>query len=225
MAEPVAAALHRNDFGVMEEPVQNRSGSGHVIQEFAPFLNWPVGSHESGFIFITTHHDFKKHFAGFGRQDLESHVINDQEIRLEITAQGSVQLRGRLVGLELLDQVKDGAVKNLEARFDDMIADGLSQMTFPQARWSDQEDIPALPDELAGSQVIHLLPLDGGIKGPVEILQRLVIAEACGFGALIDDTLLADIEFILEEQFQKLFMRQLMRLGFVQAQFQAGQKS
>ena len=67
-----------------------------------------------------------------------------------------------------------------------------------------------------------LLPLDGGIKGPVKILQRFVIAEARGFGALSDEPFLTDVEFILEGQFQELFMGELVCAGFLEAQFQAG---
>jgi hypothetical protein len=95
-------------------------------------------------------------------------------------------------------------------------------MAFAQAGRSDQEDIAALANELAGSQVIHLLALDGWIEGPVEIFQGFVIPEARGLGALIDEPLLAHVEFILEDQFQELFMGQLMGSGFLQAQFQAG---
>ena len=49
-----------------------------------------------------------------------------------------------------------------------------------------------------------------------------MIPEARGFGAFINDPLLADVELILEDQFQELFMGQLMSSGFFQAQFQAG---
>jgi hypothetical protein len=38
-----------------------------------------------------------------------------------------------------------------------------------------------------------------------------------------DLALMAHVEFILEDQFQKLRVRQLMALGFGEAQFQAGQ--
>ena len=131
-------------------------------------------------------------------------------------------MRRGLVGLELVDQVEDGAIQDLEPRLDDMVADGLGQVAFAQAGRSNQQDIAALANELAGSQLINLLALDGGIKSPIEVFQGFVIAEARGFGAFLNDPLLADVEFILEDQFQELFMGQLMSVGFLQAQFQAG---
>jgi hypothetical protein len=107
-----------------------------------------------------------------------------------------------------------------------VIADGLDEMAFSLVRAADHEqDIAALPDELAGGQLIHLLALDGRIKGPVEVLQRFVVAEAGGFLAFVDHPLMADVDFILEDQFQELFVGQLMDAGFLQAKFQAGEQA
>ena len=78
MTKSVAAALHGNDFGMMKEPVQDGGGSRHVVEEFSPLLDRPIGSHESGSVFVAAHDDLEKRFSGFGRQDFESHIINDQ---------------------------------------------------------------------------------------------------------------------------------------------------
>ena len=78
MTKPVAPALHRNDFGMMEEAVQDGRGSRHVAEQFSPLLDRSIGSHESGSVFIAAHDDLEKHFSGFGWQDFESHVIDDQ---------------------------------------------------------------------------------------------------------------------------------------------------
>ena len=35
-------------------------------------------------VFVTAHDDFQKNFAAFGRKDFEPHVVNDEQIGLEI---------------------------------------------------------------------------------------------------------------------------------------------
>ena len=80
-----------------------------------------------------------------------------------------------------------------------MIADGLGQVAFAQAWWSNQQDIAALANELAGSQLIDLLALDGRIKSPIEVFECFVITEARRFGAFLNDPLLANVEFILKD--------------------------
>lgn len=225
VAQSIASAFDLDDLGVVEEAVEDGRGGGHIVEQLAPFLDGPIGSHERGAGFVTAHDDFQEHFPGLGRQDLESHVIDDQEIGFEIAAQGAVQLFRGLIGLKLPDHVEDGAVEDLEAGFDEVVADGLNQMALAQTGWPDKQAIPALADELAGGQIVDLLSFDGGIECPIEVLQGLLIPEASGFGAFGDQALMADVDFILEDQFQELFMGQLMGAGFLQTQFQAGEQA
>ena len=88
-------------------------------------------------------------------------------------------------------------------------------MALAQSRWADQQNIPALANELAGGQLNQLLPFDGWIEVPVEVLQRFLIAKTSGFPAFINEPLLPDVEFILEDQFQELFVGQLMDASFL----------
>jgi len=124
-----------------------------------------------------------------------------------------------------LDHVEDGTIDDLEPGFDDVIADGLDEMAFSQSGRPHEQHIPALADELAGGQLIYLLPFDRRVESPVEVLQRFVVAETGGFLAFVDQPLMADVDFILEDQFQELFVGQLMDAGFLQAKFQAGEQA
>ena len=87
--EPVTASGDRDDFGVMEQPIENGAGGGDVAQELSPFFDGTIGSHQGGAVFIATHDDLQEDFAAFGRQDLEPHVVNDKEIGLEVFSQQS----------------------------------------------------------------------------------------------------------------------------------------
>src|SRR2546427_147933 len=61
-----------------------------------------------------------------------------------------------------------------------------------------------------------------GVKAPIKIFQGFGVAEAGQFLPSLDRALLAHVEFVLKDQLQKLSMRQLVRLGFLQPQLQAG---
>ena len=87
--EPVAPASDGNGLGVMQAAIQDGAGGGHVPQEFAPFLQWPVTGHDSGPVFIPAHDDFKKMLAGVLGQLLQAEIVNYQKFRVEVTAQGS----------------------------------------------------------------------------------------------------------------------------------------
>ena len=130
VAKAIAWALHLDDLGVVEKAVQNGGGGRDIVQEFSPFLDRAVGSHEGGAVLVTAHNDLQKHLPGFGRQHLESHIIDEQQIGLEVASQASIQLGWGLIGLELAHQVEDGAVKDLEPGFDGVVADGLGQVAL-----------------------------------------------------------------------------------------------
>jgi len=103
------------------------------------------------------------------------------------------------------------------------MADGLGQMAFAQSWGSQEQEIAALADELSAGQLVNLLALDRRVKSPVEVLQCFELAEGRQLLAFIDKPLRAHIQFVLEDQFQKLRVRQLMSLGFLEPQFQAGE--
>ena len=85
--EPVTAPGHRDDFGVVKQPVEDGAGGRHVAKELSPFFDGTVGGHQGGAVFVAAHDDFQEDFAALGRQDLEPHIVDEQEIGLEIFSQ------------------------------------------------------------------------------------------------------------------------------------------
>jgi len=81
-----------------------------------------------------------------------------------------------------------------------------------------------LTHELGGRQLVHEGAADGGIKTPVEVLQRPQFPELSGFGATFDLALLTHVQFVLQEEFEELSMGQLMGLGLLEAHFQTGEQ-
>ena len=107
---------------MVKEAVQDGRGSGHIVEQLAPFLDGAVGGHERGAGFIAAHDDLQEHFPGFGRQDFEPHVIDNQQVGFEVAAQGAIEFLRGLIGLKFPDHVEDGTVEDLEAGFDEVIS-------------------------------------------------------------------------------------------------------
>ena len=71
-------------------------------------------------------------------QRLESHIVNDQEVGLEIAAQDAVLLVKGLVFEEVAHQVKNGTVEDLKVELDGFVAQGLGQVRFADSRRADK---------------------------------------------------------------------------------------
>jgi len=59
------------------------------------------------------------------------------------------------------------------------------------------------------------------LEAPVELVEGLEGAELSGLGATSQKTLLADVEFVLEDQFEELAVAQAIGGGFLQPNGQA----
>ena len=69
---------------MIQQTVEDRAGCRDIAEQFAPFFDGSIGSHHGGPVLVTAHDDFQKDLAAFLRQDFESHIVNDEQIGLEI---------------------------------------------------------------------------------------------------------------------------------------------
>lgn len=82
--ETVALAGDGDDGGVMEEAVEDGAGGGNVLQEFAPVLQRPVAGHDGGAGLVAAHDDLQQILAGVLGQGPQAHVIDDEQVALEV---------------------------------------------------------------------------------------------------------------------------------------------
>ena len=71
---------------MVQEAVEDSCGCGDIADEFTPILNGSVGCHHGGFGFVSTHDDLEEVFAGFGWELLDAHVVDDEQVALEVFA-------------------------------------------------------------------------------------------------------------------------------------------
>jgi len=70
-------------------------------------------------------------------------------------------------------------------------------------------------DKPARRQLHDLSAVDRGVKAEVEVLQGLLIAESCRPDPSFNCPVLSQSDFIINNQFQKLQMAELVALGFL----------
>ena len=128
--EAVAAAGDGDQLGVVEQSVEDGAGCGNIAEQLAPFFNGPIGGHHGGAVLIPAHDDLEEYFAALGRQDLQAHVVDDQQIGFEIAGQEAGFTHLGLFFQEFAHQVEHGAVEDEEPGFDGLSADGLGKMAF-----------------------------------------------------------------------------------------------
>ena len=218
--DAIAFAVDGDDLGVMQEAVDDGSGGGHIGQELAPFLQRPVAGHDGGLVFVTAHDDLQQIFAGVFGHLLQPHVVNDDEVGLQVSAQRLVLLVESLVLHEVAHQIEDGAVEHQEVLADGLVADGLGQMGFADTRWPEEQNILGFANKPAARQIVNLFFVDRGIKAPVEVIQGFQMAEVRQFGVAFHLPLLTDIEFILTDEFKELGVAEPIGGGFLQPHVQ-----
>ena len=151
------------------------------------------------------------------RQLLQSHVINDHEVGLQVSAERLVLLVEGFVLHEVADQIEDGTVEHEEVLADGFVADGLGQMGFADARWPEEQNIFGFADKSARGQIEDLLFVNGRIKTPVEVIQGFQVAEVRQLGVAFHLPLLPDVEFVLTDEFEELGVAEAIRGRFLQA--------
>src|SRR3989304_1902957 len=104
--------------------------------------------------------DLEEILAGALGQLLHAHVVNDEQVRLEILAHQPVVLRERLVLQEVADDIEDRAGEYDEAQSDELLSYCLAEMTFPNTWRAREQIVHGLAHELAGRHFIKVRTLE-----------------------------------------------------------------
>lgn len=96
---------------------------------------------------------------------------------------------------------------------------------LPEAGRADEQGAAGLADEATGGQLVDVLPRDLGVKIPIEVGQGLGVHEAGGAAAGGEPALGAQVEFVLQDERQKLGVREPAGGGFLQAHVERGRQA
>jgi hypothetical protein len=126
----LAAAVDGDDFGAVQQAVEDGSGSGNVTQQLSPFVHRTVGGHDGGAHFVAAQDDFEQQFAAARGQGFESHVVDDEQVGFEIAGEQAVFRRASFAGDQIAHEVEDGAVIDGMAVADGFAPEGLGKVAF-----------------------------------------------------------------------------------------------
>ena len=153
-------------------------------------------------------------------QGLEPHVINEQQVGLQIPPQGSVLVVDGFILQEVPHQIENRGVQHGEAESDSGLSDGLSQVGLADARGAQKEDVGVFSKEASGGQLEDHFAGNSGVKAPVEVLQAFWVPEGSRLGASPELSLVTDVEFVLENEFEELGVGELVGGSFLQSGWQ-----
>jgi len=210
---------------VVQEAVEDGGGGGDVADELAPFFEWTVGGHERRAQLVAAHDDLEEVFAGLGRELFDAHVVDDEQVALEVALHGALVFLVESVLAQVGEDVEDGAVEDDFAGFDEFVSDGLGDVAFADAGRADEQDVFGAFEEASGGEVVDLPAVDGGVEAEVEGVEGALLSEVGGFGATLDHALAAHVQLVLEEQLEELEVVEVVAAGLAQAKVQAGGES
>src|ERR1700722_9741195 len=208
----------------MQEAIQDGRGTRYVADQLAPVFQGTVRRHHRGTRLVTTHDDLEQILPRTLRQLFHAHVVDDQQIRLQVTGQHLVLAAQRFVVQEVADHVEDRAVQHHEARLQRLVAQRLPEKALADAWRSQQQHVPGLADKAARCQIEDLLLLDRRVERPVEVLQGLQLAKLGGLDTPPQLAIATHRQFVVQDHLQKLRMVQAVAGRLVESDFQAFQQ-
>lgn len=154
----------------------------------------------------------------------EAHVIDDEQVGLEVFGEHARLARLTFLAKKVAHQVEDRALKHAEARLDRLAADGLGQVAFAHSGRANKEHVASLADKAAGGQLVDLSAVDRGVEAKVKALQGAGVPKVGRLVAPGDHALVAQVDFVQEEQFEELGVGQPVGFSFLEAHFQTAKQ-
>lgn len=151
--QTVAPSRDGEDLGPAQEAVKNGCGRGNIADQKTPVFQGAVGGHEGGAKLEAAHDDLEQMLPAMPGKVLESHVVDDQEIRSQILPEDLVPLLKGLGLHEFRDRIKNGAVQDTEAHAGILVSQRLDKMGLPHAGRSAEEHIALFLQDVARGQI------------------------------------------------------------------------
>jgi hypothetical protein len=139
--QSVASALEGDDFGVVEEAVEDGCGAGHVAEELAPIFEGAVAGHDGASGLVASHDDLEEVFAAALGELLHAHVVDDEQIRAKVAGKDGAVIAEDFLVEKVPDDVEDGAIEGGVALLDGGVADGLGEVGLAGAWGPHEEDV------------------------------------------------------------------------------------
>ena len=201
----------------MQEAVEDGGRDGGVFEDLAPVGDPAVGGQDDAAVFVAAADDLEEVAGGFAGHRQVAELVDDQDLW-----SGPEAHRVRPAAVDrgaggAGDEVGGGGVVDAVAGVHGALAERDREHCLADAGRADQQAVGFLLDEPEGGEVFDEPAVEGGLRGEVELLERLVGGELrenrirpsrrrCSLAATSD----------LEEVVQELGVARLLPLGGLQ---------
>ena len=170
-AEALAGDL--DEVGVMAQPIQRRVGQEGLVEERGPLLEGAVGRDDDRAPFVPLRDDLVEILGGRRPDRRQAEVIEYEQVNSHDGRHAALVAAIGSAAVEPGQQLGCVCHQHVVAKAACLVGEGLGQVALAHASLSQQQDVLAGLDELAGGQVKDLLLVEPWVEAPVEVLQRL----------------------------------------------------
>ena len=178
----VGFAFPFHDGGAIDDSIEQCHRQGCVAEIVGPSVEVDVGDQSGGALLAAGVDDLVPQAGGLRAEAafnaVEAEFVNDEQIKTSVKADavvdGLIGQRGR----EIFEKSAAGDVIDFMTQGTGRLADALDETAFTDAALADEDEILTSADEVARGECLDLDPADGGIEVPIELGERLEIAEA-----------------------------------------------
>src|SRR5882672_7782947 len=218
--EPVRVAADVQGHGVMQHAIEDRGGDHAVAEHVGPGREALVTGedHRPALVAATDQLEEEVRAKPIDRQVAD--LVDDEQLRsgvdLELVVQAAFAARLR----EGADHRRCGGELHSVAGLDRLEPEPDAQVCLAYAGWAEDDDVLAVADEVAAGELLELLPVDRGLVGEVEAIQRLDEREARHGGSHRYVLRRLAGHFLREDALEELGVRQLLARGLLQQRFE-----
>ena len=204
----------------MEDPVQDGRGDHRVAEDLVPLGEAAVGGQDQGSLLVAAGDELEEQMRAVTVDRDVADLVDDEELGLAVKLQ---TLLDPVLGIGL-GQGRDkrhGLGKVGPVAFGDRLdAQGHGQVSLPDARRAQEDDVLAISDKPALRELLDPLLVDRGLEGEVEALQGLDIGELGERRSDSDVLLLLGGHLLGEDLVQEVGIRDVVLGGFLEGRLQ-----
>ena len=199
--EAVAVAFEREDFGVVDEPVDHRGGDDLVAEDLAPGRERLVGGDDHAGAFVAAADEHEHQVGGLGVEWDVADLVDDQQRDRAASLSSSVSRRPwRWASASMRDPFGGGAECDAVAGQAGADAERDREVSLAGPGRAEQDDVLAAVKEVELAEVQHRVAAERGLKGEVELLERLASGESRGLDAGLAAVAVAAVDLGLEQR-------------------------
>lgn len=208
----VGFAFQLHDRRAIYDSIQQSHRQGCVAEIVGPRVEVDVGDQSGGALLAACIDDLVPQAGGLRAEAafdaIEAELINNKQIELGVKADAIVD---GLVGqsrCEVFEKSAAGDVVDFMTQGAGSLADALDETAFTDAALADEDEILTSADEVAGGERFDLDPADGGIEVPIELGERLKIAEAGVLDAALEAAFTPQSRLVSKQAVKEVEVRQ-----------------